>query len=101
MNILFIMYDQLRYDYLSCAGHPHLQTPNFDRVAAKRCAVQKCLCAVADLRFLAHELSIPGATCHRTALTGTGFRLRVGEMTMGDHLQPRRHGMLAPLARPT
>ena len=34
MNILFIMYDQLRFDYLSCAGHPHLHTPNFDRVAA-------------------------------------------------------------------
>ena len=33
MNILFIMYDQLRFDYLSCAGHPHLHTPNFDRVA--------------------------------------------------------------------
>ncbi|NCX84267.1 MAG: hypothetical protein EBX04_10520, partial [Rhodobacteraceae bacterium] len=34
MNILFIMYDQLRFDYLSCAGHPKLQTPNFDRVAS-------------------------------------------------------------------
>jgi arylsulfatase A-like enzyme len=35
INILFIMYDQLRFDYLSCSGHPHLDTPNFDRVAAK------------------------------------------------------------------
>ena len=26
MNILFIMYDQLRFDYLSCAGHPHPRT---------------------------------------------------------------------------
>ena len=34
-NILFIMFDQLRYDYLSCAGHPHLQTPNIDALAAK------------------------------------------------------------------
>ena len=34
MNILFIMYDQLRFDYLSCSGHPHLDTLNFDRVAA-------------------------------------------------------------------
>lgn len=29
-NILFIMFDQLRWDYLSCAGHPHLHTPNID-----------------------------------------------------------------------
>ena len=29
-NILFIMADQLRWDYLSCYGHPHLKTPNID-----------------------------------------------------------------------
>ena len=34
-NILFIMYDQLRFDYLSCAGHRTLNTTNFDRVAQR------------------------------------------------------------------
>ena len=34
-NILFIMCDQLRWDYLSCAGHPTLKTPNIDRLAAR------------------------------------------------------------------
>jgi len=34
-NILFIMYDQLRWDYLSCYGHKTLQTPNMDRLAAR------------------------------------------------------------------
>ena len=33
-NILFIMFDQLRWDYLSCYGHPHLHTPNIDRLAS-------------------------------------------------------------------
>ncbi|MCB1546137.1 MAG: sulfatase-like hydrolase/transferase, partial [Rhodoblastus sp.] len=33
-NILFIMFDQLRWDYLSCAGHPHLETPHIDALAA-------------------------------------------------------------------
>jgi arylsulfatase A-like enzyme len=33
-NVLYIMCDQLRRDYLSCYGHPHLQTPNIDRLAA-------------------------------------------------------------------
>ena len=32
-NILFIMFDQLRWDCLSCYGHPHLDTPNIDRIA--------------------------------------------------------------------
>ena len=34
-NILFIMCDQLRWDYLSCYGHPHLATPNIDALAAR------------------------------------------------------------------
>ena len=34
-NILFIVVDQLRADYLSCAGHPVVKTPNIDRIAAK------------------------------------------------------------------
>ena len=33
-NVLYIMCDQLRRDYLSCYGHPHLHTPNIDRLAA-------------------------------------------------------------------
>ncbi len=32
-NILFVLVDQLRWDYLSCYGHPHLQTPNIDWLA--------------------------------------------------------------------
>ncbi|MDG2373783.1 MAG: sulfatase-like hydrolase/transferase, partial [Paracoccaceae bacterium] len=32
-NILFIMYDQLRFDYLGYAGHKTLKTPNFDRIS--------------------------------------------------------------------
>ena len=29
------MADQLRWDYLSCYGHPHLKTPNIDNLAKK------------------------------------------------------------------
>ena len=29
------MCDQLRWDYLSCYGHPGLETPNIDRLAAR------------------------------------------------------------------
>ena len=35
MNVLFIMADQLRWDYLSCYGHPTLQTPALDGLAAR------------------------------------------------------------------
>lgn len=34
-NFLFLIADQLRADYLSCAGHPAVKTPNIDRIAAR------------------------------------------------------------------
>lgn len=32
-NIIFILVDDLRWDELSCAGHPVVKTPNIDRIA--------------------------------------------------------------------
>ena len=55
-NILFIMCDQLRWDYLSCYGHPTLKTPHIDGLAARGDAFYPRLCAVADLWAVAHEL---------------------------------------------
>jgi arylsulfatase A-like enzyme len=34
-NVLFIMADQLRWDYLACAGHPTIRTPHIDALAAR------------------------------------------------------------------
>ncbi len=90
MNILFIMYDQLRFDYLSCAGHPHLHTPNFDRVAAQgvrftNTYVQSPICGSSRMSFYTGRYpSSHGAQWNN-------YPLRVGEQTMGDHL--RKAGM--------
>lgn len=90
MNILFIMYDQLRFDYLSCAGHPHLHTPNFDRVAAmgvrfSNAYVQSPICGASRMSFYT------GRYCSSHGAQWNGFPLRVGELTLGDHL--RKLGM--------
>ncbi|QTN35236.1 sulfatase-like hydrolase/transferase [Cognatishimia activa] len=90
MNILYIMYDQLRFDYLSCAGHPHLQTPNFDRVAAmgvrfSNAYIQSPICGSSRMSsYTGRYVSSHGAAWN-------GYPLRVGELTMGDHL--RKAGM--------
>ena len=34
-NLVFIMPDQLRYDFLSCYGADFVDTPNIDRLAEK------------------------------------------------------------------
>lgn len=89
-NILFIMFDQLRFDYLSCAGHPHLHTPNIDALASKgvrftRTYVQSPVCGASRMStYTGRYSSSHGAQWN-------GFPLRVGEQTMGDHL--RRAGM--------
>lgn len=86
-NILFIMYDQLRHDYLSCAGHPHLHTPNFDRLAARgvrftNAYVQSPICGASRMSFYT------GRYTSSHGAQWNGFPLRVGEMTLGDHLRP-------------
>src|SRR6185437_6472474 len=55
-NILFIMCDQLRWDYLSCYGHQRLATPNIDALAARgvrftRSYVQSPICGASRMSF--------------------------------------------------
>ena len=86
-NILFIMFDQLRFDYLSCAGHPSLETPNIDRLAARgvrfsNCYAQSPVCGASRMSFYT------GRYVHSHGAAWNSFPLKVGEMTLGDHLRP-------------
>lgn len=85
-NVLFVMYDQLRHDYLSCAGHPHLRTPNFDRLAAmgvrfSRAYVQSPVCGSSRMS------TYTGRYVQSHGAHWNGVPLRVGEITLGDHLR--------------
>lgn len=85
-NVLFIMYDQLRHDYLSCAGHPTMRTPNMDRLAAmgvrfSRAYVQSPVCGASRMSFYT------GRYVHSHGAAWNNFPLKVGEVTLGDHLR--------------
>lgn len=86
-NILWIMADQLRWDYLSCYGHPVLQTPNIDALAARgvrftNAYVNSPVCGPSRMSFYTgRHVSSHGSTWN-------GVPLRVGEPTLGDHLRP-------------
>ena len=89
-NVLFIMFDQLRWDYLSCYGHPHLKTPNIDRMAERgvrftRAYIQSPICGSSRMS------TYTGRYVHSHGASWNGIPLKVGEMTMGDHL--RKAGM--------
>jgi arylsulfatase A-like enzyme len=86
-NILFIMCDQLRWDYLSCYGHPRLATPNIDKLATKgvrftRAYVQSPVCGSSRMSFYT------GRYVQSHGATWNGVPLKVGEMTLGDYLRP-------------
>ncbi len=85
-NILFIMFDQLRFDYLSCAGHPHLETPNMDWLASQgvrfsRAYVQSPVCGASRMCFYT------GRYMDSHGASWNGIPLKVGELTLGDHLR--------------
>ncbi|AKS46456.1 Arylsulfatase A [Octadecabacter temperatus] len=86
-NILFIMADQLRWDFLSCYGHPHLDTPNIDRLAGKgvrfdRAYVQSPVCGPSRAScYTGRTVFSHGSTWNRVPLP-------IGELTLGDYLRP-------------
>ncbi len=87
------MFDQLRFDYLSCTDQTHLQTPHMDRIAEKgvrftRAYVQSPVCGPSRMStYTGRSPSSHGAQYN-------GFPLRVGEMTLGDHLRKQGMGWL-------
>ncbi|MEO4041812.1 sulfatase-like hydrolase/transferase [Hoeflea sp. CAU 1731] len=85
-NVLWIMADQLRFDYLSCFGHPHLQTPHIDALAARgvrftNAYVQSPVCGPSRMS------AYTGRYVRSHGSTWNGMPLRVGEPTLGDHLR--------------
>lgn len=86
-NILFIMCDQLRWDYLSCYGHPHIATPNIDALAARgvrfdRAFVQSASCGPSRMSFYTGRY----VSSHRAF--GNFVPLPIDERTIGDYLRP-------------
>ena len=80
------MADQLRWDYLSCYGARHIETPNLDRLASKgvrfdKAYVQSPICGPSRMSFYT------GRYVRSHGATWNGFPLSVGQPTLGDHLR--------------
>ncbi|MSP49605.1 MAG: phosphonate monoester hydrolase [Alphaproteobacteria bacterium] len=86
-NVLFIMCDQLRHDYLSCAGHPSLKTPHIDALAGggvlfRNAFCTSAVCGPSRMSFYT------GRYAQTHGSTWNGVPLPVDELTLGDHLRP-------------
>ncbi len=97
-NILFIMADQLRWDYLGCTGHPHIKTPRIDALARRgailsRTYIQAPVCGGSRMSFYSGRYSITHGASYNN------FPLRIDEWTIGDYLRP--HGYRSVLVGKT
>ncbi|MFJ2339751.1 alkaline phosphatase family protein [Pseudomonas protegens] len=97
-NVLYIMCDQLRRDYLSCYGHPHLHTPNIDRLANagvrfSRAYTQGTICGPSRMSAYTGRY----VSSHQVAWNAVPLPLE--ELTLGDYLRP--HGIRTALVGKT
>lgn len=85
-NILFIMADQLRRDYLGCYGARHLSTPNIDALASRgvrfdNAYVQGPVCGVSRMSYYTGRyMSTHGSNWNFVPLP-------LHNPTLGDHLR--------------
>jgi arylsulfatase A-like enzyme len=97
-NVLFVMCDQLRRDFVSCYGASKVETPNIDRLAARgvrfdNAFVQAGVCGPARMSYYTGRyVNSHGATWNRVPLSAA-------ELTLGDYL--RAAGRTAALAGKT
>ena len=86
-NVLLVMCDQLRADYLSCYGARTLETPHIDRLAASgirfdRAFASAPVCGPSRMSFYTGRYTFShGATWNFVPLPA-------GERTLGDYLRP-------------
>lgn len=86
-NILFVMCDQLRFDYLGCYGHPTIRTPVIDSLASRGVSFSNVYCqspVCGPSRMSAYT----GRYVSSHGSASNFAPLRVGERNIGDHLNP-------------
>jgi len=86
-NILFIMCDQLRADYLSCYGHLKLHTPNIDSLAERGVRFANAYCQ-APLCGPSRASFYTGRYMSSHGVMANADPTRLDEYTIGDYLRP-------------
>ena len=71
-NIIFVLVDDLRWDALSCMGHPIAKTPNIDRVAKEGALFRNFFVSI-PLCSPSRSSFLTGQYAHTTGITHNGY----------------------------
>ncbi len=86
-NVLFIMCDQLRFDYLHCSGHPTIKTPNIDALAKRGVRYSNAYCQ-SPICGPSRMSTYTGRYVSSHGSASNFAPLRIGERNIGHHLNP-------------
>jgi len=86
-NILFVMADQLRADFIGVNGHPTIMTPNFDKLASdgynfSNAYCQAPVCGPSRMSFYT------GRYARSHGAVYNGVPINVNEQGLGNYLRP-------------
>jgi len=85
-NILFIMSDQHRWDFMGCTGHPLVQTPNMDRLAEQGALFDAAYCHW-PVCVPSRMSVITGRYPHSHGTLGNAYSLPQDQQTIGHYLK--------------
>jgi len=85
-NVIFIMCDQLRYDYLGCTGHPSINTPNIDRLASRGMLFENSYCN-APLCGPSRASFYTGRYMSSHGVMANDDPIKIDEVTLGDYIR--------------
>jgi len=85
-NIIILMADQMRADCMSAAGHPQIQTPNLDRIAAEGVRFTRAH-TVSPLCMPARASFINGLYPHNHGMWDNRGQMPARDETFFHHLQ--------------
>lgn len=80
-NILIFCTDEQRADHLGCMGHPHIETPNIDRIAEEGTLFRNCYSS-SPLCMPARATMITGLTNRQHGVVDNGINLPKNIPTM-------------------
>ena len=85
-HVLLIALDTTRADHLGCYGHPTVQTPVLDRLAAEGLRFENAV-AAAPTTLAAHASILTGLYPHRHGVPRNGYRMDAANVLLAERLK--------------